>query len=81
MVDVLWCNDDDIENVQRRVLFLDIITDAAGRFGDCVRKAYAGHFQSKRTYNLDPVDHSLPTKYNKSLRVDSEILFKYKTIK
>ena len=55
MVDVEWCNDDDIENLQRRVLFLDIITDAAGLvaweivFTSSVRMAYAGHIQSKRT--------------------------------
>ena len=38
MVDVVSWNDDDIENMQRRVLFLDIITAAAGRMGDCVHK-------------------------------------------
>ena len=46
-----------------------------------VHKAYAGHIQSKKTKNLGPIDHPLPTKYNKSLPVDSGILFKYKTIK
>ena len=38
-----WCllcgtMDDDIKNLQRRVLFLNIITDAAGPVGDCVHK-------------------------------------------
>ena len=36
MVDGDWCNDDDIVNVQRAVLLLDITTDAAGPLGKCV---------------------------------------------
>ena len=50
MVYVVWCNDDDIENVQRRVLFLDIITDAAGRLGDCVHKRCTQGL--RRTYSI-----------------------------
>ena len=38
----MWCNDEDIKNEQRRVLFLDIITDAAGPMGDCVHKGTRG---------------------------------------
>ena len=50
MMYVVWCNDDDIENVQRRVLFLDIITDASGRLGDCVHKQCT--LGLRRTYSI-----------------------------
>ena len=41
MVDGVHFNYDGIEIEQKIVLFFDIITDAAGRLGDCVHKRFA----------------------------------------
>ena len=49
MVDSVWCIDDDIENVQRAVLLLDIITDAAGPLGDCAHKGCTQGLRGKHS--------------------------------
>ena len=63
MVDVVWCNDEDIKNEQRRVLFLDIITDAAGLMGDCVHKGTRGVHKG----SMGNIQSQLPRKAVRSL--------------
>ena len=85
MVDGVHFKNDGIEIEQKIVLFFDIITDAAGRMGDCVHNRFAeglrGTHSIQNNLKLSPIDNPLHTKYNISLRVNVEILFKYKTIK
>ena len=54
----MWCNVDDIENVQRAVLLLDIIADAAGPLGDCVRKACTQGLRGKHSIKTPQRDRA-----------------------
>ena len=54
----MWCNDDDIENVQRAVLLLDIITDAAGPLGDCVHKGCTQGLRGKHSIKTPQRDRA-----------------------
>ena len=74
-----------LSKMYREVLFLDIVTDASGRLRGYVhkrctqglRRTYSIQKNLKLGHHRPPITHKI---YSKSLQVDSEILFEYKTI-